>query len=629
MSDFNRYKQTKISMIDKGTLKRVLGIKDLFAIGYGDLGSSIYYALGITAVFALGATPLALLLAGLSFACTALTYAEMSTVVSEGGGSVTFTRQAFNDLVSFIAGWALLLDFVVTIAISAFSVGPYLQVFFPILGKTEVNVVFTIVLIFSLVVLNILGIKNSTRISWILTFLAVITQFIIIAAGLIFLVHWPTVIEHMKIGGIDTTWSASSSSFVKGVAMAMVAYTGIESMAQLSPEAKDPSKTVPRAIILAMVILIVAYMGLSVVALSAMTPQTLSTTYINDPVAGIVSGLPVVGQYLKHWVGLIGAILLVVAANAGLIGSSRLSFNLGEYYQLPRFFYRLNPKYKTPAVALTVFASVASLIIVWSRGNLSFLADLYNFGAQLAFFFAHIAIIIHRMKFKDIPRAFKIPLNIKIKNTQIPIPAILGAISSLGVWLLVIVSKPEGRNLGVGWLIFGLAMFFLYRKKKHMSPLGSLHIQKIAIDEYKNLQFKKILVPTRGGAETETVQIACQIAKSQGATLTAVNIIEIPFSMPLDNKTIQVPEHADMVLKRAEAIAREYDVHIELRQILARSVATTLIELVNRESFDLLVMGAASQKGKQYTGLGTITDKVLHEAPCQVWICRKQYTEAD
>src|SRR5271169_5552214 len=154
-----------ISQIDKGSLKRVLGITDLFAVGYGDLGSSIFYALGITALFALGATPLALLMAGVVFVCTALSYAELTSAFHESGGSASFARHAFNDLISFIAGWGLLLDYIVTIAISAFAVGPYLAYFFGDLHKTPVQIVFCLALILILLAMNVIGVKQSTRIS--------------------------------------------------------------------------------------------------------------------------------------------------------------------------------------------------------------------------------------------------------------------------------------------------------------------------------------------------------------------------------------------------------------------------------------------------------------------------------
>lgn len=623
MEEDSQSRRTSISRIDKGAMKRVLKVKDLFAVGYGDLGSSIYYALGITAFFALGATPLALLIAGVVFTCTGLTYAEMSSVVFEAGGSASYSRRAFNDLISFIAGWALLLDYIVTIAISSFAVGPYLKMFFPFLSSALANSIFAVCLIFGLTTLNIIGVRHSTRLSVVLTILAIVTQLIIILMGAIFLVDLPTVIEHMKIGHGNTIWSPSWTSFWKGVAMAMVAYTGIESMAQLSSEAKHPSKTVPKAIIWAIGTLLLLYIGISVVSLSAMTPQELSSEYIDDPIAGIVRKIPYIGSYLVHWVGLIGAIILVVASNAGLIGASRLSFNLGENYQLPQIFYILSKKNKTPIVSLLVFATFASIIIIWSRGRLEFLADLYNFGAMLAFFSAHLALIMHRIRYSDVHRPFKIPFNIPFKGKKIPISAIIGAIATLSVWVLVLFTKPEGRNLGVFWLILGVVMYLYYRKHHRISALGNLDVQKVKINEYKNLNIQNILVPTRGGIETETVQIACQIAKSQGGRVTAVNIIEVPFSFPLHSHVFKKPQDADAVLKRAEAIAGEYGVSIALKQIRARSVTETLLELVEREGYDLLIIGAPPVSGKKHsTNLGQVTERILQEATCRVWVCR-------
>ena len=318
-------------------MKRVLNVGDLFAVGYGDLGSSIYYALGITALYALGATPIALALAGLVFACTALTYAEMSSMMKDSGGSASYSRHAFNDFISFIAGWGLLLDYIVTISISAFAVAPYLSYFFDFLRVIEFKIAFSILLIITLFVINFFGTKHSTRMSWVLTYLTVITQVIIIAIGAIWLLNVPELFEHMKIGIRGSVWSPSWPEFLKGTAMAMVAYTGIESMAILGSEAKDPAKTVPKAILYAMGTLLFVYLGISVVALSAVTPQQLSTTYLEDPVAGIVAHLPFGGRIMGAWIGLLAAIILFVAANAGLMGASRLSFRMSENYQIPRF----------------------------------------------------------------------------------------------------------------------------------------------------------------------------------------------------------------------------------------------------------------------------------------------------
>src|SRR5439155_11355671 len=108
-------------------LRRSVGVPGLFATAYGNVGSSIYYALGLVAAHALGLTPLVFMFAGALFVLTAKTYAEGASMFPEAGGSSSFARHAFDDVVSFFAGWALSLDYIITIAISAFFVPHYLD----------------------------------------------------------------------------------------------------------------------------------------------------------------------------------------------------------------------------------------------------------------------------------------------------------------------------------------------------------------------------------------------------------------------------------------------------------------------------------------------------------------------
>ena len=264
--DFSHQEGSRVTVVDRGSLHRVLNSPQLFAIGFGDVGSSIYYALGVTTLYALGAVPLALALAGIVFFCTVLTYTELSTAMPESGGSCSFARHAFNDLVSFIAGWALLLDYIVTIAISAYSIGPYLKNLLPALSGTIANVPFTLLMLVILLGLNILGIKESTRISLLLAIFGVATQLVIITIGLVllmqiaqpreFFLHCQQLWFHLQVGLTDSAWSPTWPQFWKGVGMAMVAYIGIESISQLAGEARHPNRTIPRAMMATMVTII-------------------------------------------------------------------------------------------------------------------------------------------------------------------------------------------------------------------------------------------------------------------------------------------------------------------------------------------------------------------------------------
>lgn len=616
----NTQKQSTITHIDKGAMRRILGVGDLFAVGYGDLGSSIYYALGITTLYALGAAPISLAIAGLVFACTALSYAELSAMLRDGGGSANFARHAFNDLISFIAGWGLLLDFIVTIAISSYSISPYLAFFFGALKVPSFKIGFTVCVIAILFVINFFGTKNSARMSWFLTTLTLSTQVLIIIVGAIWFIHFPDLWQHLKVGIKGSSWSPSWPDFWKGTAMAMVAYTGIESMAQLGGEAKHPAKTVPKAMMLAMGMLLFVYIGIAIVALSAVNPQVLSTQFLEDPIAGIVSKLPYGSRVLGGWVGLLAAIILFVAANAGLIGASRLSFNMGENYQLPRTVYRLHKKHKTPFISLGIFAILSMIIVIASRGKLAFLADLYNFGAMLAFFMTHLSLIFLRIRRPDMKRPFSIPFNIKIGKYYIPITGIIGGLATASTWCLVVWTKPDGRYLGFAWLIIGLSMYFYYRRRESIAPAGKIEIHKIKVPDFEAKKYKHILVPTRGGKETQTVQMACEMAKLHGADVTAVHVVEVPFSLPLETALQHRTSVAESILKRAEAIGREFNIRINLRIVQARTVDAAIIELIEKESYDLLVMGAMIPSSGGSKGYGSVVERVIKDSKCPIWI---------
>nr|NGX27489.1 putative amino acid permease YhdG [Chlamydiota bacterium] len=278
-------------------------------------------------------------------------------------------------------------------------------------------------------------------------------------------------------------------------------------------------------------------------------------------------------------------------------------------------------KYRTPVVSLGIFAILAALVIIWSRGKLHFLADLYNFGAMLAFFSAHLSLIVLRIKQPEMHRPFRAPLNIKIsKDVSIPLTAVVGALSTLAVWILVIVTKPEGRYLGFTWMGLGIIMYLLYRRKKKMAPMGQVKIEKVKISDFKPLEIKNILVPTKGGAETETVQMACEIAKVHGAKVTAIHLVQVPYSLPLESPMPYRLLIGESILQRAEAIAREFGVEIETEILRARQIDDTILQYLEEKEFDLLVLGAVKSQDDPHAGLGIITERILRAAPCRVFV---------
>ena len=627
--DFSREDESRVTVRDRGSLHRVLGTPQLFAIGYGDVGSSIYYALGVTTLYALGATPLALALAGIVFFCTVLTYAELSTAMPESGGSCSFARHAFNDLVSFIAGWALLLDSIVTIAISAYSIGPYLSHFVPALRTSVGNIPFTIMVLGVLLGLNVFGIKESTRISLLLCLFDIVTQLVIITLGLIllmqifhpeqFLQHLRQLWFHMQIG-TGHAWSPTWPQFFKGVGMAMVAYIGIESISQLAGEARHPNRTVAQAMMSTMVTLFVLYFGISVIALTALTPQELTSGYLEDPIAGIAASMPFGREYLAPWVGLLGATILFVAANAGLIGASRLTFAMSEHFTLPRLFYRLHSRFKTPYVSLIAFTVIAGAIVTVAK-NLTHIAELYNFGAMLSFALAHLSLLGLRVRQPELARPFKVAGNLRLGRVEFPVTALIGLLGTVAVWIDVIFTKPAGRNLGFLWMGVGLTLYFAYRHQQRLPATARVSIEKLQMPNYQPVRIKKILVPTTGAHTNDMVQFAARIAKLHGADVTALHVIEIPPTLPLDTFFPEKLALADSIMEQSQAIGREYEIPIDAQVKQARSAAEAILEMAKEAGYDLIILGSKPRPAVPgRSPFGTTVERVTRDAPGRVWI---------
>ena len=628
--DFSQQSESRVTVVDRGNLSRVLGTPQLFALGYGDVGSSIYYALGVTTLYALGAAPLALALAGIVFFCTVLTYAELSTAMPESGGSCSFARHAFNDLISFIAGWALLLDYIVTIAISAYSIGPYLGHFIPALKSSIGNVPFTLMVLSALLALNVVGIKESTRVSLLLSLFDIATQLVIITFGLIllmqlahpaqFLAHLHQLWSHMQVGLPNNAWSPTWPQFFKGIGMAMVAYIGIESISQLAGEARHPNRTIPRAMLSTMVTLFVLYFGIAIIALTALTPQELTTGYLEDPIAGIAASMPIGRQYLAPWVGLLGATILFVAANAGLVGASRLTFSMSEHFTLPRLFYRLHPRFKTPYISLVAFTVLAASVVMFA-GHLTAIADLYNFGAMLSFALAHLSLIGLRIRQPTLERPFKIGWNVRVGRAELPWTAVIGFLGTAAVWVDVICTKPSGRNLGFLWLGVGLISYVLYRRQQKLSPTARVEIERLQMPEYRPARIKRILVPTTGAHTNDMVQFAAKLAKMHGADITALHVIEIPPTLPLDTFFPEKLALADSIMEQSQAIGREYEVPIDAQVKQGRFAGETIIEIAKEGPYDLIIVGAQVRPATPGRSvLGTTVEHVMRNAPGRVWI---------
>jgi len=457
--------------IKRYRLRRVLGVPALFSAGYGNVGSSIYYALGIIALVAMGATPVVLGIAGVLFIFTALTYAEGTAMLPEAGGSASFARHGFNDVAGFAAGWALMLSYIVTISISAYTIPPYLGYFWePFKASPILGTITSMGIVVFLMAVNVIGVRETSMVNIGAAILDIVTQVSLVIIGFI-LIFNPTVVWHRIIDNWPT-----AENLIFGIALATIAYTGIETMSQMAEETKQPEKRIPHALILMIVTVLVIFAGISLVSLSAMPPDVLASEWSRDPVAGIAASLPIalLRDILKPLIAILAGTILLIATNAGIMGISRLAFSLGSHRLQPAALSRVHHRFKTPYVAIILFSLVALIILVpgfFAANVFKNMGALYAFGSLLAFMFAHASILSLRIRKPDLPRPFKLGWNLRIKGYEMPITSILGLVATTIIWVIILITQPYSRWIGIIWMVIGFITFYLYRRKEHM-PLS-------------------------------------------------------------------------------------------------------------------------------------------------------------
>jgi APA family basic amino acid/polyamine antiporter len=613
-------------------LERVLGTPALFATAYGNVGSSIYYALGLVAGIALGLTPLVFLISGLIFAATAATYTEGTVRYPEAGGSSSFARHAFNELVSFAAAWAQMLNYIITIAISAFFVPHYLSIFWEPLNENPWDIAGGIAVVVLLVVLNIVGIQEAARLNIFLAVVDFATQLLLVVVGFALIFDPDIVFDANLHWGVAPTWS----QFLLAIPIAMIAYTGIETVSNLAEEARDPPRDIPRSITWVAIAVFAIYLTLPMIALSAL-PVTQRADgdyetqlglppeeggYENDPVLGLVENLGLHGFVLdasRIYVGILAATILFIATNAGVIGASRITYAMASYRQLPEVFRRLHPKFKTPWLALVVFAGLISIIVLLP-GETTFLGDMYAFGAMLSFTIAHVAVIALRIRTRDDPEAFKAWPNLRFRGIDWPLFALVGGLGTAAAWLVVVIQKPGARWAGLTWLAVGLGGYVLYRRYVLRQSLTETLRAPVIIGPGVALEYRNILVPVKPGRPSEAaIDLASRLAADRGASIAAVSIVVVPLELPVDTRLEEEEQAALHALDAAAAIGELYGVPVTERLVRARHAGRAIVDEATSRQSEIIVMGAPRSEGRRAVFSDTV-DFVLKHAPCRVMV---------
>ena len=616
-----------------------LGEPALFAITLSTVVAAIFVSLGVVADRALGLTPLVFLLAGIFFAVTMATYVEGTSLHVERGGASTFARYAFDEFWSFVAGWAILLDYLIVMAIGAVVISDYLAVFWNELDDGVFPLVIAGAAMLFVAWSNIRGL-SADRIGAVLR-LSLTSIVVLVVISLIgFAYYWdPGAIRSSIDLGVAPKWE----DLIFALGIASVVAVGVEAASGLAGEVRVGRRGLRRVVLVSISVAILLSVLVSVAALMATpvvgTRTALGSTYLEAPVLAIVSGYEP-GTLLdvsRYVVGATAAALLLVAMNGQMLGLARLAYSLATNRQIPSAVGRLQRRRGTPYVTIILAALIAFGLAI--PHDLDLLAGLFAFGAMLAFSIAHLSVIRLRFREPDRPSAFRVPLSVRVRGADVPLPAVFGALFSILVWISILVYHSGARVVGAAWMLGGITLYVIYRRGQGKSLTQRFTIPAEALQESTAAEYGSILVPVFGEElDDDIIGTAGRLAASEGedeeggAVLEALYVFEIPMSLPIDAR---VPEErvqeAKRVLARAKEVGEEYaGVEVATAMVRGRSIGQAIVSEAKRRGVEAIVLGAEEPSrlrgGAILGGRGRVRDRfvgettryVVEKADCKV-----------
>ena len=604
-------------------ISRGLGEPALFAILLSAVVSAIFFSLGVVAGDALGLTPVVYVVAGLFLVITIATYVEGSSLHVERGGASSFARYAFDEFWSFVAGWAILLDYLIVMAAAAVAISDYLAAFWSGLDEGVVEVAIAAVALAYVAAQNVHGL-SADRIGTVLRLALFGIALLVVVVVLAFAQFFDAgqIVDSVDLGSTPTWEDAIFAAVVASIAL-----VGVEAASGLAGEVRVGRRGLRRMVIASAAVALILYVGVSAAALMAQPVigghTALGDAFIEAPVLGIVAAYDPTWlmDASRYVVGATAAAILLVAMNSQMLGLARLSYSLATNRQIPSAVGRLHGSRGTPYIAIGAAAVLAFAFTL--PHDLDFLAGVFAFGAMISFAIAHLSVIVLRFREAGRPSAFRVPLSIRAGRGTIPLPAALGAVLSVGAWVSVVALHEGARAIGGIWMAAGVVLYVGYRRSQGKSLTRRFTIPAEALQETAEAEYGSILVPVLGTElDDEIVGTAGRLAAEEadegdGAVLEALYVFEIPMSLPIDAR---VPEErvqdAKRVLARAKEVGEEYEgVEVATAMVRGRSAGQAIVAEARRRGVEAIVLAAEEptriRGGAILGGRGRARDRIV------------------
>ncbi len=611
-------------------LRRVLGGESLASVVYGEVASSLYFALGVVALNALGFTPWVLLAVGGLFLLVALSYAEGTTAIPETGGAATLVRRAFNDPLGFVAGWALFLDYLIVIALAALFVPHYLAhaLGWEALTRKPWDVVVGVFVIVTIAGIRLWRRVGLFRIAVYVAAAAFASHLLLVALGFAFLFSTGALGRGVDLG-VAPTWQTITFA----LPLAMLAYTGLETVANLASEVREPGRMLPRSLFGGIGAAVVVSVLIGVVGISAYPAEgratDLGTDWLLAPLVGIVQAFEgqvpgTVVDVLRVVLGLTGVFVLAAAVTTSISGAGRLAYALGQHDMLPHPFATLSRRSVVSTASIVGAAAISSFLLILTSAlgrEVRFLASLYSFGVLITFTAAQAAVVRLRFREPDLERPFRVPVNIRLHGTPVPVAALVGIPLTVALWVAALATHDAARIAGPIWLLVGAGVYIASRRAGGAGLLEHVEAPTPDLVPARGGEYATILVPVKlGPIGEEVLATAIKLAEEHGSKIHALHVIRVPLDRPISAEMLEEGERAVASLVEARTLAAEHGVTIEGNVVRARAIGGAIVRKAGEIGADLVVLGSAPRWRRQSRFFSPTVDYVLRHAPCEVMV---------
>lgn len=583
-------------------------------IGVGAMiGAGIFVLTGIAAGIAGPGLILVFLLNGVVTLFTAMSYAELGSCFHDAGGGYLWIKEGLPQPNGFLSGWMSWFAHAVACSLYALGFGAYFghvltESFgidihgLPISLEKSLAVVACAVFAF----VNYRGASETGRMGSIVTMVKILIIGMFIAFGI-------GVIAHKTGWQVEFTpfLPTGPTAIIMAMGLTFIAFQGYEVIAQCSEEVIDPRRNIPRAIFVALAIVIPIYLLVAFVAIGAVSGNGVPAwQYLGQQKE--IAMVEAARQFMPGGavLFLLGGLFSTVSAlNATIYSSSRVAFAMARDANLPDAIGRINERRHTPHVAIV--ASAVIVIIMALALPIEDVACAADIMFLLVFMQVNVAVIRLRRTRKDLERGFKVPL--------FPLIPILGIATQIFILVFLVRYSPSAFLTAAGWIGIGMAVHYGYASKKEA------HVEMVreAVERLEKKEYRILVALADQESVVPLIGVAAALAGQFDGEIVALAVMEVPFQTPLATAH-RMPgiEQRRVLLRDAERVAQENNVPCEGVIRIAHRLSDGILQTAREEDCNFIVLGRSQRPSLAARLVKSGIEQVLANAPCHVAVVK-------